>query len=78
MSWFRNFGAGVRIIQNAGVAMPARPSLNFIGAVVTDDAVNGRTNVAINGLGGVVLSGTPTTGQVIKATGPTTATWQNR
>jgi hypothetical protein len=30
-------------IRNAGVAVPKRQAINFVGATITDDAVNGGT-----------------------------------
>lgn len=43
-------------IQDEGANLPVQPRLNFTGAGVTasDDAANGRTNVAIPGGGGFV------------------------
>ena len=41
-----------RTIAANGVALPARPTLNIIGATVEDDAANGRTVVTITGGGG--------------------------
>lgn len=36
-------------IRNAGVAVPKRQALNFVGATITDDAVNGETDIAFAG-----------------------------
>ena len=41
-----------RTIAANGVALPARPTLNIIGATVEDDAANGRTVLTITGGGG--------------------------
>ena len=69
------FAAGIRLIQSAGAALTGRPVLNFTAGGVSDDPVNNRTNVTVNGLGNITVTGTPTTGQVLTATGPTTAAW---
>ena len=38
-------------VLGAGTAFTARPTINFIGATVTDDSTNNRTNVTINATG---------------------------
>jgi hypothetical protein len=47
-------GGGSTAVQDEGVALTARSTINFIGAGVTaaDDAANSRTNVTIPGGGG--------------------------
>jgi hypothetical protein len=52
-------GGGGLAIQDEGIALTARPALNFVGAGVTaaDDAANNRTNVTIPGGGGGVVTG---------------------
>lgn len=42
-------------IRNAGVAVPKRQAINFVGATITDDAVNESTNIAISGGGGGLI-----------------------
>lgn len=42
-------GGGYSIIQDEGIALPSRPTINFVGGniVATDDAINNRTNVTV-------------------------------
>ncbi len=39
---------GIKTVQNNGNVMPTEKAINFIGATVTDDPNNGRTNVAVS------------------------------
>lgn len=51
LNWIDTLFFGVRRILAAGVELPERPALNFVGAgvAVTDDPANNRTQVAIAG-----------------------------
>ncbi|WP_438023574.1 hypothetical protein [Sorangium sp. So ce233] len=53
---------GVRRIFAAGAELPERPALNFVGAVVTDNPAENRTDVFIRGawLVSPVVTGTYT------------------
>src|SRR5215469_12321949 len=41
---------GVRDVFADAVAFPRRTGMNFVGATLTDDPTNGRTNVSIPGV----------------------------
>src|SRR3990172_9573409 len=58
-------------IQDEGTSLTARTNLNFVGAnvTVTDDAGNNATVVTISG--GGTITGSGTTGQIVKWTGAT-------
>lgn len=49
LSWIDTLFFGVRRIFAAGVELPERPALNFVGAVVTDNPAENRTDVVIRG-----------------------------
>ena len=65
MSWLdslfmnKNYGT----VSGAGTPSPPQPTLNFVGATVTNDAANSETTVTVSG-GSVAAqsSGTPVTG----------------
>lgn len=47
MSWLDKFLTAVKFLQNGGVTLPQRDTINFgAGLTASDDAVNGRTNVS--------------------------------
>jgi hypothetical protein len=50
-NWTLVASGGIGTVQDEGIALPARPIINITGAgaTATDDAANGRTNVAIAG-----------------------------
>jgi hypothetical protein len=50
LSWQTPTGGGYASVQDEGIALTARPTINFIGVgvVATDDAGNNRTNVTIS------------------------------
>ena len=47
--WIDTLFFGVRRIFAAGVELPERPALNFVGAVVTDNTAENRTDMFIPG-----------------------------
>ncbi|WP_437567954.1 hypothetical protein [Sorangium sp. So ce542] len=49
LNWIDTLFFGVRRIFAAGVELPERPALNFVGAVVTDNPAENRTDVFIPG-----------------------------
>ncbi|WP_437671567.1 hypothetical protein [Sorangium sp. So ce131] len=62
LNWIDTLFFGVRRIFAAGVELPERPALNFVGAVVTDNPAENRTDVFIPGawLVSPVVTGTYT------------------
>ncbi|AUX25188.1 uncharacterized protein SOCEGT47_057320 [Sorangium cellulosum] len=50
LSWIDTLFFGVRRILAAGVELPERPALNFVGAVCTDNPAENRTDVFIPGI----------------------------
>ncbi|WP_437721824.1 hypothetical protein [Sorangium sp. So ce861] len=50
LNWIDTLFFGVRRIFTAGVELPERPALNFVGAVVTDNPAENRTDVFIPGV----------------------------
>ena len=53
MSWLdKYFTKGVTAIQAGGIAVPAEPTINFVGATIADDPSNGRTTITVGGGGG--------------------------
>ncbi len=59
LATFNNSADGYITVQDEGVALPQRSILNFtgLGVTATDDALNSRTNVEVQGgsLGGVLV-----------------------
>ncbi|WP_437285671.1 hypothetical protein [Sorangium sp. So ce406] len=49
LNWIDTLFFGIRRILAAGVELPERPALNFVGAVVTDNPAENRTDVFIRG-----------------------------
>ncbi|WP_437982915.1 hypothetical protein [Sorangium sp. So ce117] len=49
LNWIDTLFFGVRRIFAAGVELPERPALNFIGAICTDNPAENRTDVFIPG-----------------------------
>ncbi|WP_437502312.1 hypothetical protein [Sorangium sp. So ce1099] len=49
LNWIDTLFFGVRRIFAAGVELPERPALNFVGAVVTDNPAENRTDVFVPG-----------------------------
>ncbi|MGK4000650.1 hypothetical protein [Sorangium sp. So ce1024] len=49
LSWIDTLFFGVRRTFAAGVELPERPALNFVGAVVTDNPAENRADVFIRG-----------------------------
>ncbi|MGK4001094.1 hypothetical protein WMF31_00615 [Sorangium sp. So ce1036] len=48
LSWIDTLFFGVRRILAAGVELPERPALNFVGAVCADNPAENRTDVFIS------------------------------
>lgn len=61
MSWLDTFFGGYNRIQDEGANLLQRQTLNFLGATVTDDTANARTNVEFSATGLGVSTATPDT-----------------
>ena len=51
LNWIDALFFGVRRILAAGVELPERPAINFVGASVTDNPAENRIDVVIQGSG---------------------------
>src|SRR5271166_1867282 len=73
MAWIDAFFIAYNTVQIAGVALPQRPTLNFVsGATGVDNPLNNSTDITVSGGGGGVTPGTA--GQIfITKTGPVTS-----
>lgn len=62
LNWIDTLFFGVRRIFAAGVELPERPALNFVGAICTDNPAENRTDVFVPGawLVSPVVTGTYT------------------
>lgn len=50
MSWLDQFLSAIATVQGAGVALPQRPTINFVNLTVADDPTNNRTTITTTSL----------------------------
>ncbi len=87
-SWLPNLIGPLEILDDGGDPVTPRATLNFVGATITDDPDNERTNIVVGGFvaptgtgfltvtGGVLdaaSTGSSGTGNVVRASAPTIA-----